>query len=173
MSLRFAHWPGAYFIANLVILNMCLMTLASAQDQCREARQKALTEFYANAYTKTVVLLNFCLKQDGLSDSTKIDIYALLSRAHLANKDSAAAVRDILSLLDLTPAFVPDDINYTSGYRKFFDQVKAYKTKKSRSKKWLWIGGGAAATTGVVLAIISRKTTERKVFLPDPPGRPQ
>jgi len=125
MLLRFVHWLGAHFTATVVALSMCLITFTSAQPQ-EQCRQQALERFRAGAYVETVVLLNRCLNQGGLGDSAKVDIYALLSRAHLAIKDSASAVRDILNLLDLAPAFTPDAVNYTAGYRRFFQAVKKY-----------------------------------------------
>jgi hypothetical protein len=196
MLLRFFHWREAHFTATVATLSVCLLTLASAQaqdDQCWLQRQQALAGFRAGANAETIVLLNRCLNQTGLNDSTKVDIYALLSRAHLAIKDSAAAVRDILSLLDLAPKFAPDVVGYTPGYRRFFQAVKKYWedrqppttqpaaeqsgkegeiAKRPRSKKWLWIGGGAVATAGIVYAVLPRKPNDGKVFLPDPPGRP-
>jgi len=202
MLLRFFRWLDTHSMANMAALNMCLATFAAAQtqdDQCWQQRQQALVRFRANDYAGTIVLLNRCLNQAGLNDSAKVDIYALLSRAHLAIPDSVAATRDILNLLDLAPRFVPNAVDYTPGYRKFFvavieavkkvresrppagpqspaeqpnNQVKT--PKRPRSKKWLWIGGGGAvATAGIVYAIIPRKKNEGKVFLPDPPGRPQ
>jgi len=198
MFLRFFHWRGIHCTANVAVLCIGLVTFASAQaqdDQCRQQRQQALARFRAGANAEAIVLLNRCLNQAGLNDSARVDIYALLSKAHLAIKDSAAAARDILSLLDLASEFVPNAVDYTPAYRRFFQAVKRYwiaqqpakpqppieqpvekveTPKRPRSKKWLWIGGGGAvATAGIVYAIIPRKKNEEKVFLPDPPGRPQ
>jgi hypothetical protein len=202
MFLRFANWRNScFFSTNFMVgtaLIMCLFmtTWTQAQEQCEQARQQAEEKFRANAYVEVVALLNRCLTQGGLSDSSKVYIYVLLSRAYLASQDSVSAASAISSLLNLAPAFAPGEDNYTSGYRNFFQAVKSERQvlqpatpqplevpaesgknlKKSRSKKWLWIGAGGAAAAGITAAVIlgsgNNDGPVAESFVP-PPGRPR
>ncbi len=70
-------------------------------------------------------------------------------------------------ILKLNPRFEADDIQ---DPQPFVDLVNEVKAERPKSKKWLWIGGGAAVAGAVAAFLIFKGEELGKLpEAPDPP----
>lgn len=162
-------------IVSAHILNPLTATYAQAQDKCLQAFAEAKNKYYTGEFSAAIALVEECLKKSDLNTRAKKSAYELLALFHIANDDTMQATSAVQNLLELEPDYDPKALQELDAPPRFISLVdrakQALPPKKSRSKKWLLIGGGTAIiAVGITAFVLSNGTDEGFV---KPPGRPR
>ncbi len=165
----------------LPLLNANNGLFAKEKLSCAKILDKA-EEFYYNAeFNKAVDLIRQCFKEPQLTRNNKLRAYRLLTRIFLAKNENDKAEKIARKMLQADPAYTPTIEREKPDYIKLINDLKSELTPKTTvteppkksSKKWIWIGAGAAVVLGTTAIILSggNKDTQNNK-LPDPPQFP-
>lgn len=150
---------------------------AQTQEPCKpSALERAEEAFDREEYQTAIALLQPCLPNVITNTAQKKRSHKLLALAHLAQKDSLAARKEIEALVDLDRGYQPDMDRDPEIFKELILEIRqqreqaeqAGRIREKSPKKWWWIGGSALAVGGgVAIYIITRPDR-----LPNPPGPP-
>ena len=184
------HPKSIYWIISLSLLSVLFNQLVSnvhaqVQVECETAVEDAKNAYFEDVETDQAIhLLTNCLSKSAFTHADSIQAYGLLTHCYISKDDLNQAETLVQSLLDMSPAFTSDSLEFKPS-SKFVELVSKIQQKqealarqrsKRGSKKLLWFGLGAAAIGGGVFALISGGSDSpiSPIIekLPDPPNGP-
>jgi hypothetical protein len=133
---------------------------AQSAPTCTAAYAQAEEAYFAAEFERAARALQECLREQPPSDSTRLRVYRLLSFAHLANNDRAAARRAVESLLDIRPTYAPDPSRDRPDFVTLVRTAKRARqppdpTTKAQDRDWVqWVIGGVAVAAVTTVAIL-------------------
>lgn len=155
-------------LSGLLCLAACLSlnTAAHAQADCEALLKEADQKIYTGFFDDALDMVDRCLAQPGLPDSTKARAYRLKALAYDGKNYLGQAKDAIRELLRLAPDYMPDPIQDPPSYRGLVDQVREEAKKlqpppvprpreevapprKKSNKKWFIIGGGVVGAAAI------------------------
>ena len=154
-----------------------LMTTAPAhaQEQCKTDLLEAQKKYDESQFDEAIALLNGCLRRGNLTTMESEKIYTLLAKANYAKELLDRARKNLIQLLELVPGWRPNPEVDPPAFQKFAENVikEVKPTEKSGGKKWLFIGGGAAAAGALAFIVFKgEETVAGPKLLPGPPNIP-
>lgn len=175
---------------NLIIALILIISLpVYAQDTSEQMLRDGIGLYQEGDFDQAIVKLLSCVENGELSEKQMIDAYKYLAQAYISKNLPDQASEFVEKLLKINPDYETDPEIDRPEWIKLVTRIKeklrqnqrkaekskiispATSEKKSKTKKWLIIGGGAIS--GVVIAVIlwpSEK--EREKDLPSPPLLP-
>jgi hypothetical protein len=148
---------------------------ALAQDKCKTDLQEAQKKYDEGQLDEAIALLNGCLRRGNLTTVESEKIYTLLAKANHAKELLDRARENLKQLLTLVPSWRPNPEVDPPAFQKFAETVikEVKPTEKSGGKKWLFIGGGAAAAGALAFIVFKgEETVAGPKLLPGPPNIP-
>ncbi len=112
-----------------------------------------------------------------LGETLHFGLIPLFASCYLAEEYREEARTAIRKIFDINRQYEPDAVQDPQPYRDLAVEVKAALPKPMSEKlfggvkKWLWIGGGTLATTGIAVLLSKEKSTPEP-DLPVPPELP-
>jgi len=187
------------FVLPIRSLMMALLLIAAAfspaqaQGQCDRELTEAEAKFQVGKLNEAIAQTLSCLEKSDLDTTARTRAYKLLGRAYYAIGLLNAAKENLQKLLELIPNWRPDPEKEGRSFQMMVDEIAkemeakkqppkpvqvdtsvvAPPTKKSGSKKWLWIGGGALAAGTTAAFILFRGDEKAPPRLPNPPDLPR
>jgi hypothetical protein len=135
------------------------MVQAQTPASCDTSYAQAEEAYYAADFERAVTLLRPCARATSLPDSTRAQMYRLLSFVYLGQNEQAAAQRAVESLLDLQPAYTPnpeeDRPDFIALTKKVRKARRARAEAEEENRRWLrWTLGVAAAALGTAAVLL-------------------
>ena len=140
----------------------------------KEADQKT----YNGLFDEALELVDQCLSQPGVADSTKAWALRLKALAYEGKNYVGQAKDTIRELLRLAPNYEADQVQDPPSFRELVAQVRtevqsppaqpAPSKKRSGAMKWILIGGGAAGAAVIAAAVLGNGGGNAVVPPPDP-----
>jgi len=172
-----------FFMAALIatlVFNPDAVPKAAAQDKCVQEMAEAREKYNNGEFSAAIAIVGNCLRQSGLTPMEKKPAYELLALIHVANDDTVQAKRELHELWKVAPNYDPSSVEEAPALfirlalaTKPLEKPSEPPAKKGRSKKWLWIGGGATVVAaGITAAIVLSDGAADEGFV-QPPGRPR
>ena len=182
---KHAHWNHLVVLFFMTAIPYTLVVPhATAQDACDNALLQANENYENGLLDQAIDLLTSCFEKNGFTLEDSMSAYKLLAKAYDAKGLSQKTEQALRNLLQLNPNWQSDPDNDTPAFMAFAQKIiikvkeeqpklsiignKSSIIDRSKSKKWLWIGGGVVIA-GVVAAIIIIDDEDE---FPEPPGRP-
>jgi hypothetical protein len=165
-------------ITLAVFFHIVCASRAEAQENCETVVTEAQSLYEIGRTAEMIVRLKSCLP-DGIPEQVqRVQAYRLLSLAYIEEVQLSEAEDTVEKLLDLNENFEPDPTIDPSNFIEFVEASKEVRAqaqaKKSRKKRWLYIGGGTVLAGAVTAAIIvATGGSEPRPRLPDPPPYPE
>lgn len=147
-----------WLLAVVLAAGSASVARAQTPASCDTSYSQAKEAYYAADFETALALLRPCAQEPTLQDSTRAQMYRLLSFAYLGQNDQAAARRAVESLLDLQPTYSPDPKqdrpDFIALVRKA-KQARRAQAKAEDDRRWLrWVLGVAAVTLGTTAALL-------------------
>jgi hypothetical protein len=183
-------------LLNGFFVTLCLASLfapgaapVQAQNTCATLLKDADQKIYDGLFDEALELVDQCLAQPGLADSTKASALRLKALAFDGKNYVAQAKDTIRELLRLAPEYKADQVQDPPSFRELVEQVRTEvpltppqpqtSKKKGGAMKWLLIGGGAAGAVAIAAVLGSgggndggNGVTPPPSALPNPPPLP-
>ncbi|MFB6279711.1 MAG: hypothetical protein ABEK75_09410 [Salinibacter sp.] len=137
--------------------------LSPAQAQtpasCDTSYVQAEKAYYAADFETAATLLRPCARKPSLPDSTRAQMYRLLSFVYLGQNDPETARRAVESLLDLRPSYTPRPAKDRPDFIALVEKAKAARQKTANTdendRRWVrWTIGIAAAALGTAAVVL-------------------
>ena len=165
---------GLTACAFIICLGWALPT--AAQEDCANVVAEVQRLYEVGRTAEMIPRLDGCLP-DGIANlAPKVQAYRYLALAHIAEDHQPEAKEAVEKLLDLNENFVPDPSTDLSRFIDLVDEGKLARLqarkRKSKKRRWLFIGGGTLVAGAVTAAIITL-TGSSAPRLPDPPLFPE
>jgi len=185
----------------LLLFDTFFLSPAQAQGQCEKELAEAEAKYEIGLLDEAIEMALHCLENSALTDAERQRSYWLLGKVYYAKQLLNDAKEYLRKLLEMIPNWRPDPENDSPAFQALAEEVikevgaekqkqpqqaapaeqelvmpvdtstRVRPFKKSGSKKWLWIGGGAVAA-GTTAAFILFRGDEKPLRLPDPPALP-
>ncbi len=162
-------------MALAFISSMACYSQAAAQEKCTDAVTEVQSLYEVGRTSEMIVLLNSCLPDSIPEEVEKIQAYKFLSLAYIAEDFLSEAKDAVEKMLDINENLEPDHATDPSQFIEFVTDAKKIRSqKKSKKKRWLYIGGGTVLAGVVTAAIVyaAGGSDGKAVRLPDPPTFP-
>ncbi len=163
------------FFCLIAVMAACFSSNLLAQE-CETALEDALESFAQQRYNQIIGLLTDCPPERLLERTKKIVAYELLALAYFANNQGDSTKPVLNHLLDLQPSYAPQAPQYTVEFIKIVEEVKAKRAQREGGSifrnKWLWLGGGVAASSVAAFLIAKKEKSKLLPEAPDPPNFP-
>lgn len=147
----------------VLVVAVCTASVSAAGAQtpasCDTTYTQAKEAYYAADFETAIALLRPCARATSVRDTTRAQMYRLLSFVYLGQNDQAAARRAVESLLDLQPAYTPnparDRPDFVALVRKAKKSRRAKAKADEENRRWLrWALGAAAAALGTAAVLV-------------------
>jgi hypothetical protein len=173
------QWIRLSFLRRQTLLAICFFALFSAasaqtQDPCQATLERAEDHYDVGEYGKVIALLQQCPPDQFPEARHQIRAYKVLALALLKLGFGDSAQTAVGKLLDLRPQYAPDPNQDPEDFIALVNKIKREreaKMKGANSKKWLWIGGGAAVAGAVAAFLIFKEEDLQDLPLPPNPPR--
>jgi len=158
--MRFRPPPLApWLLVVAVVVGSASTARAQTPASCDTSYAQAEEAYYAADFETAIALLRPCARAPALRDTTRAQMYRLLSFVYLGQNDEAAARRAVESLLDLQPAYTPtpdrDRPDFISLVQKAKKERRARAEAEDENRHWLrWTLGVAAAALGTAAVLL-------------------
>lgn len=133
-------------------------TRAQTPASCDTTYTQAKEAYYAADFETAITLLQPCARATSLRDTTRAQMYRLLSFVYLGQNDQAAARRAVESLLDLQPAYTPNPSEDRPDFVALVRKAKKARRKtadaEENDRRWVRWGLGAVAATAAGTAAV-------------------
>lgn len=165
----------------LLVAAICAAGASTAQAQtpesCDSTYAQAQEAYYAADFETAATLVRPCAQETTLSDSTRAQMYRLLSFVYLGQNDREAARRAVESLLDLQPAYTTNPTEDRPDFIALVEEAKKARQKtaepEEKDRRWVrWTIGIAAAVLGTTAVLLfgDGESGEGPDPLPRPPS---
>jgi hypothetical protein len=159
--------PTLSILAFVIIFVLSSLSPARAQEkECQAALERAEDQYDAGDYGGVIGSLERCAPY--IAKERQVRAYKLLALARLKMGERSSAKTHVRTLLALKREFEPDP---SQDPKAFVDLVNEVKQERPKSKKWYWIGGGAAVAGAVAAYFIFKEEDLQDLPLPPNPPR--
>jgi len=175
-SQRFINYRLKSFIASfiffLVLITLCGISPAAAQDRAENILENAREKYEKGYFEQVISIMDSCLNNNIFTDhGNKEQAHELRARAYIAWNKPGKAEKDVKKLLKMNKNYkpvTPKDPTYIKLVEKTREEQRIQRTK---SKLTYWIMGGTAVAIVSVL-VLKPSETKEATPLPTPPGHP-
>lgn len=136
---------------------------SSDSDQCQTEYRKAEELYFAADFEPAVRLLETCLDEAVLNDTTKVQMYRMLAFSYLGGGETGEAQRAVEMLLNTDPTYQantvedrPDFVELVQTIRKEREQLSAEEDNGRGWVKWV-VGAAGVVALGVLAAVIGSR----------------
>lgn len=129
-------------------------------DQCQTEFRKAEELYFAADFEPAVRLLETCLDEALLNDTTKVQMYRMLAFSYLGGGEADEAERAVEMLLNTAPAYqanpAEDRPDFVELVRTIREERKRLSAEEDKERGWVkWVVGAAGVVAlGVLAAVI-------------------
>lgn len=156
-----------WFLLLPVLLCTIWSSLARAQDNPAEILKQAQAKYDQGYFSEVISMLS---NQSFINKQRRVEVFALLARAHIAMDNPDMAETMVIKLLKLNKKYesaTPMDPGFQILVRRIKEKQELEQT---RSKLTYWIMGGTAFA--IVSYFVLKPEKKKEELLPVPPSHP-